>query len=160
MLWWLGNENDLAGHLWEGSYYHAPYSSLNPTSPLWFLDIALHSQISNCVLSIYFLFPLQNFEFTEAQQLLMSNVQQQMRNFHTSKRNTHRSSCRLGSAIWTTKRDLKGYYTECYLVLSFSRASAVLFWAAVNCHLQRYVKDKRQIIVIKTCYMYYICAMF
>lgn len=40
------------------SYYHAPYSSLNPTTPLWFLDIALHSQISNCVLSIYFLFPL------------------------------------------------------------------------------------------------------
>lgn len=47
------------------------------------------------------------------------------------------------------ERIIQVYCTYRYLELPFPLTSAVLFRIAVNHHLQIYVKDKRQMIVIK-----------
>lgn len=52
------------------------------------------------------------------------------------------------------------YYIYHCLGLSFPLAFAVLFWVFVTFHMQRYVEDKRQIVVMKTCCMNHIYAVF
>ena len=112
MLWWLENENDLVRPIWERRAIILTHMAA------WIITfysvfLALFSTLKFLALLVCFFFSCysKTSEFTEAQQLLMSNVEQKMKIFYICKSHLHRSSWRLASVMWTCKRELLRFIT-------------------------------------------------
>lgn len=112
MLWWF--ENDLVRPIWERTIILTHMAAWLIT--FYSVFLALSSALKFLALPVFFFFFFlscysKTSEFTEAQRLLMSNVEPKMKIFYICKSHLHRSSWRLASAMWTSKRELLRFIT-------------------------------------------------